>query len=199
MKKDLILDKLFRSSIINDMIWNITYGHPLGEELKMELFLILMEMPEAKIVAAEKNHWLNYLCINIIKKQWSSKSSPFYKKFKKFSQNRDEMGDVADELDDFDYELFDRIIQIVETKLPMVERELFLMRYKVGKYDRWFGKLGDKDCSRPTYSYRKIEKKLAIQTIDSDKPITIDHSTIEKYHKKSIMRIKKILNNDAEL
>lgn len=194
--KNVILDKLFRSPMINDMIWNITGGNELGEELKMELFLILLEMPDHKIINAWKNHWLNYLCINILQKQWKSKTSPFYKKFRKFGQSSEPINDVIEIADDFDYELLGKIINIVETKLPLVERELFLMRYKVGKYDRWFGELGDKECGKSVYSYRKIENKLAIQTINDKKPITIDHSTIEKYHKRSILKIKKLLKDD---
>jgi hypothetical protein len=198
MTKNLILDKLFRSNLIDDILWNITGGHYLKEDLKSELFLILMEMSDQKIIAAHKNNWINYLCINILLKQWKSKKSAFYKKYKKY-EGVELKWDIMDENDIFDYELLDKVLDIVENKLPFVEKELFMMRYKIGKYDKWLGELRDKDCQKPVYSYRKIEKKLAIDTVNSKKPITIDHSTVEKYHRRSIERIKKILgNNDTK-
>lgn len=194
MTKSLILDNLFRSPVIDDMLVNITGGNDLRHDLKSELFLILMEMPDIKIIRAHQGRWLTYLCVNILKKQWRSTTSPFYKKWRK-NWGGEIMGDVIDELDDFDYETLDKILTIID-KLPLVEKELFQMRYKIGKYDRWLGALRDKDCQKAVYSYRKIENKLAIQTIGDKKPITIDHSTVEKYHKKSIERIKKLLKTN---
>jgi hypothetical protein len=191
MNKRDILDKLWRSPMIEDMLVNITYGNPLKEDLKSELFLILMEMPDVKIIAAHNGNWLTYLCVNILKKMWRSNTSPFYKKWRKgFGDG--EPRDMIMELDDFDYEKLDLILGFVD-KLPFVEQELFKMRYKIGKYDKWFGELRDKDCKKSVYSYRKIENKLAIETKNGEKPITIDHSTVEKYHKRSIERIKKML------
>lgn len=197
MTKSLILDKLWRDPLIDDILYNITGGNALREDLKSELFLILMEMKDQKIIKAWKEKWIHYLCVNILKKQWKSSTSPFYKKFKGEKSN-DFSGDIIDELDDFDYELLDKVLQIVETKLPLVERELFMMRYKLGKYDRWLGVLRDKECQKAVYSYRKIEQKLAITMVDGGQPITIDHSTVEKYHKRSIQKIKKLLGNDTK-
>jgi hypothetical protein len=122
---------------------------------------------------------------------WRSNTSPFYKKWRKgFGDG--EPRDMIMELDDFDYEKLDLVLGLVD-KLPFVEQELFKMRYKIGKYDKWFGELRDKDCKKSVYSYRKIENKLAIETKNGEKPITIDHSTVEKYHKRSIEKIKKML------
>jgi hypothetical protein len=191
MTKSLILDKLFREPLIDDMIWNITGGNPLREDLKSELFLILMEMPDVKIVSAWEGKWLNYLCVNILTKQWKSSTSPFYKKFRKEKTN-EEFIDIIEIEGGIDWEMIEKILEIAQKHLPFVEKELFMMRYKIGKYDRWFGELRDKDCQKPVYSYRKIEKKLAIGS--SGKPITIDHSTVEVYHKRSIEKIRKILN-----
>ena len=191
MTRNHILDNLFRSPIIDDMLFNITGGNDLRHDLKSELFIILMEMPEQKIITAWKNHWLNYLCVNILKKQWRSSTSPFYKKYRK-DWGGESLFEVIEELDDFDYDTLDKVLKIVDG-LPLVEKELFQMRYKLGKYDRWLGEWRDKTCEKPIYSYRKIENKLAIQTYNSNKPITIDHSTVEKYHKRVIEKIKKIL------
>lgn len=191
MKKAEIIEALYKSPVIDDIIWNITGGNSLAEDLKSELFLILLEMPEIKIVNAHEGKWLNYLCINIIKKQWSSSTSPFYKKYKKGSG--DELTfEIIDDSIPFDIETFHKVMMAIE-ELPLVEKELLKMRWKIGKYDKWFGELRDEDCQKDVYSYRKIENRLAIQTINSKKNITIDHSTIQKYHEKAIVRIKKII------
>lgn len=188
-QKNLILDKLWRNPVIDDILSNITNNHPLMSDLKSELFLILLNQPETKIIQAEQNKWLVYLAINIIKKMWNSKSSPFYVKYKK---NKDtlELNDtnLADD-EDFNYNDIETIINIVMT-FPFVERELFFMRYKIGKYDRYFGELRDVDCKKPVSSFRNIEKKLRI---DGDKPISIDHNTIQVYHSRTIEKIKKIM------
>lgn len=192
MKKAEIIEALYKSPVIDDIIWNITGGNSLAEDLKSELFLILLEMPEIKIVNAYEGKWLNYLCINIIKKQWSSGTSPFYKKYKKGVG--DELSfEIVDDSIPFDIETFDKVMMAIE-QLPLVEKELLKMRWKIGKYDKWFGELRDKDCQKDITSYRKIEKRLTIQTINSKKNITIDHSTVAKYHEKAIERIKKIID-----
>lgn len=186
MVKNLILDNLWRSSLIDDMIWNITNGHHLKDDLKTELFIILCEMPDSKIINAYKGKWLNYLCVNIITKQWKSKTSPFYKKYRK-DWNLEGNFDIADELDEFPYDLLEEVMKIIE-QLPFVEKELFMMRYKIGKYDRWLGELRDTNCKKSISSFKKVELKLAINTI------TISHSTVEKYHRKAIEKIRKQLS-----
>jgi hypothetical protein len=70
--------------------------------------------------------------------------------------------------------------------LNIVDRELFKLYYKIGEYDRWIGELRDKDCEKPTSSYRKIEKKL---TIDG---VKVSRNTIGISHRKTIKKIKSI-------
>jgi len=190
MTRNLILEALFKNPLIDDMIWNITGGNPLKEDLKSELFLILMEMPENKVIGAWEGKWLNYLCVNILTKQWRSGTSPFHKKYKKFKWEDGEIDGVEEE--GFDIELLDKVMEIVE-RLPLVERELFKMRWKIGKYDKHFGEWRDKDCKKDIYSYRKVEKKLAIQTSNGGDYISIDHNTVHKYHQLVIEKIRKEL------
>jgi hypothetical protein len=194
MTRNDILTELFKSPLLDDIIINITGGNILKEDLKSELFLILMEMPEVKIIEAYNNRWLNYLCINILTKQWRSNTSPFYKNFKRESKN-EEIKDIEDDDIKIDYEAFNKIIKAIEV-LPFVERELFKMRYKLDRYDKWFGDLRDENCKKEIYSYKKIEKKLQLETKSHGKPITICHSTVHLLHKKSIKKIKKIIKNE---
>lgn len=194
MTKHKIIEDLFRNPIIDDMIWNITGGHHLKEELKSELFSILLEMPETKIIQSYEGKWLTYLCVNILSKQWKSSTSPFHKKFKKFKWEDIGIDNIPEEDSRLDLETLEKVLDIVD-RLPLVERELFKMRWKIDKYDKHFGELRDPNCQKDIYSYRKIEKKLAIETEGGKKYISIDHNTIHKYHQSVIDKIKKDLDD----
>lgn len=188
MTKNEIITELWKNPFIDEVIFNITGGHNLSNELRSELFVILIEMPDIKIKTAHSGKWLNYLAINILKKMWNSKTSPFYNKWKK--RVGDEIQFDISQSDDepFPEEILEQVLVVVDG-LPFVERELFMMRYKIGKYDRWLGELRDTNCKKPIYSYRKIESKLQIGGVK------IDHSTIEVYHKKTINKIKRELKD----
>jgi hypothetical protein len=188
--KSEIIEELWRSAFINDAIRTITSGSKLGDDLKSELFLILMEMPTIKIKRAWKENWLHYLVINILKKQFHSASSPFHKQFRNYSSDVQPVVPVDDEVEDVSDEMVARIEAIVETKLELVDRELFRMYFKIGRYDRWLGDLKDVTCEKPQSSYRKMQKKLQL----SDNPkLTISRTTIALSIQRSVMIIKKEL------
>lgn len=199
MTKNEILTELFRSKFMSDLIKTITSGHQLSDDLKSELFLILCEMDDARIKSAHKNHYLHYLCVNIVKKQFHSNTSPFHTKFRKDTFSDGTTGDgIWIDYDATDDKTIKRVIHFVDEKIPFVDRELFKMYYKIGKYDRWFGELRDEECQKPISSLRKVEKKLAIITIDG-KQISIGHDTIRISLQRTLMRIKHYLKeNDLD-
>lgn len=195
MRKDKIISELYTSQFITDLINTITSGNKLKDDLKGELFLILCEMPASRIENAYDNHYLTYLCVNILKKQYHSNTSPFHKKYRmnKFEELGDwNLEDMLEGVDDGDIQVFlDKIKWIIDNKLDMIDRELFKLYYKWDRYDRWVGDLRDKDCQKPISSYRKIEKKLTITILENGKSISIGRSTIALSHKRSIDKIKK--------
>ena len=197
ISKSEIIDQLYRSNFITELINKITSGHKLKHDLKQELFLILCEMPEVRIKSAYNNHYLNYLCVNILKKQYHSSTSPFHKKYRgeKFEELGDwNLEDTFEGVSDLELEeVFKKIRWIVDNKLDMVDRELFKLYYKWDRYDRWLGDLRDKNCSKPISSYRKIEKKLSITTLEDGRTISISRATIALSHRRSIDKIIKWL------
>lgn len=196
LSRDEILSDLYKSDFMNDLIGKITSNNALMYDLKQHLFLILCEMPAKKIIEAYDNHYLNYLCVNIIKKQYHSSTSPFHKIWRKAKNYLE--GDVPDILDEFDDEkIISDILDIVKD-LDIVDRELFLMYYKLDKYDRWFGDLKDDNCQKPISSLRKIEKKLAITTIEGRR-ITISRDTIRVSLNRTIDKIKKELRKNYDI
>ncbi len=190
MSRNDILSELYSSSFIEDLLTKITSNHPLKDDLKQELFLILAEMPAKKLEKAKENNYLNYLCINILKKQYHSSTSPFHKKYRKHKHN--DYGDLPEIIEEekIDEEMVSKIMMIIDTKLDLIDRELFKMYYKFGRYDRHFGDSRDKNCKKATSSFRKMENKLAIQTIGDGHRITRNHSTIHLSHQRSIEKIK---------
>ena len=204
--KDDILVQLYKSDFIKDLIWTITSGNQLKEDLKSELFLILFEMDDIRILRAYNNKYLHYLCVNILKKQYHSKTSPFHKKFRWSGKVRDTEplewkynynSPLETQIEEvrFPEELMEKIIWFVDNKLDLVDRELFKIYYKIGRYDRWLGDLRDTNCKKSISSLRKVENKLAITTIEGKK-ITIGYDTIRLSLNRSIMRIKYYLKEN---
>jgi hypothetical protein len=204
--KDDILVQLYKSDFIKDLIWTITSGNQLKEDLKSELFLILFEMDDRRILGAYNNNYLHYLCVNILKKQYHSKTSPFHKKFRwsgkvrdteplEWKYNYNSPLETAIEEVRFPEELMEKIIWFVDNKLDLVDRELFKIYYKIGRYDRWLGDLRDTNCKKSISSLRKVENKLAITTIEGKK-ISIGYDTIRLSLNRSIMRIKYYLKEN---
>ena len=191
MKNKLITD-LYNNEKLNQAINNITKGDPLAEDLKSELFYILCGMPYEKLQAAEEDGYLLFLCINILKKQYNSSTSPFHKKYR--TKTSELVYEVEDDVDtsylDYEAEVIQEINKFLET-LAYTDRELFKIYYKMGEYDRWIGSKRDTNCTKNISSSRKIERKLAIQSIKGQKRVTIDHSTIALSVKNTLEKLKK--------
>lgn len=196
--KNEILDKLYRSDFMEDLLDNITSGHPLKADLKQELFLILADMGTDKIIQAHQNNYLNYLCINILKKQYHSSNSKFHKHWRKDKYKPLDF-DIKHEKDNRyieEQKKVDKIKEIVDTELSLTDRELFKMYFKFDNYDRYFGKLRDTKCNRPISSTRKIENKLELKKLPGSKKISIDHSTIALSIKNSLKLIRNRLDEE---
>ena len=206
MTKNDILTELYKSPFIDDLVYTITAGHQLKDDLKAELFLILCEMPEVRIQNAYTGHYLHYLCVNIVKKQYNSKKSPFHQKWRRggitqlvIGHSQEKMPDLILEAPEFETEvIIKKVLWFVENKLDLVDRELFKIYYKFGEYDRYFGELRDRSCLKPTSSLRKVEKKLAITTIDGGY-ISIGYDTVRLSLNRSLMRIKHYLKENELL
>jgi len=193
-KRDEIITDLYKSEKLNKAIVNITKNDPLKEDLKSELFYILCSMPYEKLLAAKEEGYLLFLCINILKKQYNSSTSPFHKTYRaksNYSSIEDDM--IEDNGLEDDLYLEDLVLKEVNKvldELSYTDRELFKIYFKQGEYDRWTGIKRDTECTKSISSSRKIEKKLAIQSIKGQSRLTIDHSTIAKSVKKTLEKIR---------
>lgn len=198
LTKDQIIQELYTSEIIEEVLSNITKGNALKEDLRGELFLILCEMNAERIKKAYNEKYLLYMCINILKKQYNSSTSPFHSKYRKNKTNELDGLDVVIDDESYEDEHAKEVIILTEVNkfldtLGVVDRELFKIYYKMDDYDRWNGEKRDTTCKKNISSTRKIERKLALQSIDGQKRVTIDHSTIANSLKKTLEDLTKHL------
>ena len=99
---------------------------------------------------------------------------------------------IVDEVEGDDRDLIVKIEFIVQEKLDLIDRELFKMYFKIGRYDRWLGDLRDTTCQKPVSSLRKISKKLEIISLEGRK-VSISKDTIKLSLDRSMMIIRKQL------
>lgn len=212
-----ILTKVYLSPNTEKIICSITKGDPLTEELRAELYLILCEMKESTLQKAYKEKYLDYMIVNILRKQYFSKTSPFHRKYRinkplelqeDFYKTKNDDSIIMNEVNPFTidvesaecvHEALEKILtkvnSILESKVTFLDREIFKLYYKIGKYNRIDGELRDTKCNKATSSYRKIAAKLAIGTNKFGNQITITAKYSNKSVNKTLNIVKKQLNN----
>ena len=79
-----ILDEIERENIVRDICMNINVSPNDIDDLVQEVYVILLEYKPEKIIELWENKQLKFFIVGIIKRQYHSKTSPFYKKYKKY-------------------------------------------------------------------------------------------------------------------
>lgn len=81
----MIIEKLYKDEYLDQLIQKLNWYE--NEDFKQELFLILLEQKEEKIIQLYKNNEIYAFINKIITNQTHSKTSPFYKQYRK--QNKE--------------------------------------------------------------------------------------------------------------
>ena len=79
-----ILDELERENIVRDICNNMNVSPNDIDDLIQEVYVILLEYRAEKIIELYNNKQLKYFLVGILKRQYHSNTSPFYKKYKKY-------------------------------------------------------------------------------------------------------------------
>lgn len=186
------LTNLYQDPRIDVYIKNITSmdDFDLKDDLKQELFIILLNYPEEKIKDAIKNFYIDYLIINILMKMYRSNTSPFSLLYKKHLQKSSPLiNDIPqDEKEEEQHPEINIMKYINELKL--FDREVLKMYYKLDNYNIIDGIYKDKTCKSSISSYRKISNKLQFNNI------YISHTIIGLSITKSLSYIKKRIKDD---
>lgn len=97
-----MLNKIANEKLVETICKNIGVSPKYMDDLVQEIYLILLEYNQTKLQEIYDKGQLNFFLTRIIKNQWCSNTSPFYKKYRKFydlvdGNNEGIMIDVEDD------------------------------------------------------------------------------------------------------
>jgi hypothetical protein len=81
--KNKILADLFQSKEMADLLQKMNPDH-LRDDLKQELFLVLLETPDEKIIQLHERKELRWYTARIVMNMIASNTSPFHKKYRQY-------------------------------------------------------------------------------------------------------------------
>lgn len=100
-----IINELERNNTIRELCENMRVSSADIDDLVQEIYLILLEYDNEKVINMYNNKQLKFFLVGIIQRQYHSVTSPYYKKYKKYYNlidantiNNSELND--DDLDD---------------------------------------------------------------------------------------------------
>lgn len=79
-----IITELYEKNTIKDIIKNLSVVENDADDLEQEIYTILLEYDSDKIIEMYTKKQLKYFIVGVIQRQYYSKTSPFYKKYKKY-------------------------------------------------------------------------------------------------------------------
>ena len=84
-RKDVV-NEIYHSNLLNELFKNMGIKDNDFEDLMQEIFIILLEYDKDKIMKMYEQKQLKWFIIKLIKNQYFSCNSPYYKKYKKYYQ-----------------------------------------------------------------------------------------------------------------
>lgn len=99
-----IMTEVYETDMVKDIIRNMKVNSIDAEDLEQEIYMILLEYNRDKIVEMYQNKQLRFFIVGVVQRQYNSKTSPFYKKYKKYysivDENTINSVEVVDEYDE---------------------------------------------------------------------------------------------------
>lgn len=156
------------------------------EDLKHEVMMILLEKDDYTIINMYQQGYLLFYTVNIIKNQYHSSSSDFYKKFRKEMTDIEVIDDIVTRPSEIDYErlLTERIEEYLLREIHWFDAHIFICYYFT-KIDNETGK------TLKPLSYRKI------QDLHRWHNMKIDYNKVAKIVKSTLDDIKNKLIRDG--
>ena len=81
-----ILTECYENGTIRGILDNMKIPSTYIDDLEQEIYMILLEYDKDRIVELYEKKQLKFFIVGIITRQYNSKTSPFYKKYKKYYQ-----------------------------------------------------------------------------------------------------------------
>lgn len=85
-KDDSIVSKIYASGVLDELLRNMGVKENDFDDLKQELAIILLEYNQDKLKEMYDKKQIKFFLVRVIQFQYFSKTSPFYKKYKKYYQ-----------------------------------------------------------------------------------------------------------------
>lgn len=110
---------------------NITKESNAYKDLFQELIIVLIEYDEAKLIKVNKDGYLKYFCVRIMRNMWTNERHPFYKKHRMHGKSSQELGEVA-ESEEYKKD-FDEFISKIEAEFNGdYDKELLRLSVELG-------------------------------------------------------------------
>ena len=103
-RKNNIIEVLAKEKTVETLCTNMGVEQAYLDDLVQEIYLILLEYNEDKLIKMYERKQLKFFIVRIIMNQYFSKNSPFYKKYKLYDQRQDYNKKIETEEDEFDTE-----------------------------------------------------------------------------------------------
>ena len=181
MTKQEIIGNFYNNKKLNRALEKMCPKPEWREDLKQEVMMILLEKDDYDIKNMHENGYLLFYTVNIIKNQYHSSSSDFYKKFRKEMNDIEVIDDIVTRPTEIDYEtlLTEKIEEYLLREIHWFDAHIFTCYY-FRKIDNRTGKI-----LKPL-SYRKIQElhKLYDMKIDYNKVAIIVKRTMKEIKNK---------------
>lgn len=162
MNKDQIIVEMYQSHIILRYCKAIT---PEYDELKSQLIIQLINMPDHKVMAAKQNGYLEYLCFVICKRIVAGRvkdSGMFYLAKNHLSLEEGYGADVTIEEEGNDY--LEKVEDIVNN-IHWYSKTLFKLHYKDGYKLREISEMTGINLKSVAYDIRKTREYIKQQLL----------------------------------
>lgn len=97
-----MFNKIANEQLVEKIVHNLGVSPKYADDLIQEIYLILLEYNREKIIELYNNKQLNFFITRIVKNQWMSNTSPFYKKYRKIHEIIDANVESNAEIDNID-------------------------------------------------------------------------------------------------
>lgn len=95
-----MLNRIANERLVEDISKNIGVSPKYFDDFVQEIYLILLEYDQEKLEAIYEKGDINFFLTRIIKNQWCSTTSPFYRKYRKYYEYADENKNNYTNMDD---------------------------------------------------------------------------------------------------
>lgn len=173
-KKQEIMNYVYHSKTINNIFNNIIQNKDRRELMKSDVYLLLCEMDDKKLIIMYDNGKIDGFISKVILQQWNSNTSDYYKNYKnggfRKSLTRDN-GDVdmelSNESESFSYSKYNNDITNILDNTHWYHKTLFNLYYS------------------DDYSYKQIEGMTGInfRSVFNSVNKTLEHIRIELKNK----------------